>query len=111
MKFSPIYAALLTSLAGISTAHAAQVTQDIADGYGASGISPHLKCLYTNPNGSSKFCLANIKPKGLSLEPNQTKPLRSLRRFLFLRQNGIQSKHRPKSLYVALMVTILPALV
>ncbi len=72
MKFSPIYAALLTSLAGISTAHAAQVTQDIADGYGASGISPHLKCLYTNPNGSSKFCLANIKPKGLSLKPNQT---------------------------------------
>lgn len=35
MKLSPIYAALLTSVACISTANAAQVTQDIADGYGA----------------------------------------------------------------------------
>tara|TARA_B100001059_G_C17776357_1_gene551500 strand:+ start:741 stop:1430 length:690 start_codon:yes stop_codon:yes gene_type:complete len=72
MKLSPICAALLTSLASISAAHAAQHSQNIADGYGAAGISPHLKCLYTNPNGSSKFCLANIKQKGLSLEPNQT---------------------------------------
>ena len=55
MKFSPIYAALLTSLAGISTAHAAQISQNIADEYGAAGISPHLKCLVTNPHGASRF--------------------------------------------------------
>ncbi|MFM2639718.1 hypothetical protein AAFX33_00350 [Vibrio chagasii] len=71
MKFSPIYAALLTSLASISAAHAAQHSQNIAEEYGAAGISPHLKCLDFNPNGASKYCVANFKPEGLTLEPNQ----------------------------------------
>ncbi len=71
MKFSPIYAALLTSLASISAAHAAQHSQNIADGYGAAGISPHLKCLDLNPHGASQYCVANFKPKGLTLDPNQ----------------------------------------
>ncbi|PQJ60342.1 hypothetical protein BTO10_13330 [Vibrio chagasii] len=71
MKFSPIYAALLTSLASISAAHAAQHTQNIAEGYGADNISLNLQCLDYNPNGVSAFCIANFKPKGLTLEPNQ----------------------------------------
>ncbi|WP_275659280.1 hypothetical protein [Vibrio chagasii] len=40
MKFSPIYAALLTSLASISAAHGAQHSQNIAEGYGADNIPP-----------------------------------------------------------------------
>jgi len=71
MKFSPIYAALLTSLAGISVAHGAQHTQNIAEGYGADNITPHLKCLDFNPAGASKYCVANFKPEGLTLGPNQ----------------------------------------
>jgi hypothetical protein len=71
MKFSPIYAALLTSLVSISAAHAAQYSQNIAEGYGAAGISPHLKCLDYNPAGASDYCVANFKPKGLTLESNQ----------------------------------------
>ena len=71
MKFSPIYAALLTSLASISAAHAAQYTQNIAEGYGAGNIAPNKQCLDYNPNGASAFCVANFKPKGLTLEPNQ----------------------------------------
>ena len=54
MKFSPIYAAFLTSLASISAANAAQHSQNIAEGYGAAGISPHLKCLDLNPVGASQ---------------------------------------------------------
>lgn len=71
MKLSPIYAALLTSLAGISAAHAAQHTQNIAEEYGADNITPHLKCLDFNPAGASKYCVANFKPEGLTLGPNQ----------------------------------------
>ncbi|CAH7444935.1 conserved exported hypothetical protein [Vibrio chagasii] len=71
MKFSPIYAALLTSLASISVAHAAQHSQNIIDEYGADNIDPHLKCLDFNPHGASQYCVANFKPKGLTLEPNQ----------------------------------------
>ncbi|MFZ3407116.1 hypothetical protein [Vibrio chagasii] len=71
MKFSPIYAALLTSLASISAAHGAQHTQNIAEGYGADNIDPHRKCLDLNPAGASQYCVANFKPEGLTLEPNQ----------------------------------------
>ncbi|CAH6831935.1 conserved exported hypothetical protein [Vibrio chagasii] len=71
MKFSPIYAALLTSLASISAANAAQHSQNIAEGYGAANIDPHRQCLDFNPHGASQFCVANFKPEGLTLEPNQ----------------------------------------
>ncbi|EGU43938.1 hypothetical protein [Vibrio splendidus] len=71
MKFSPIYAALLTSLASISAAHAAQHSQNIAEGYGADNIPPNKQCLDVNPNGASQYCVANFKPEGLTLEPNQ----------------------------------------
>ncbi|PME50564.1 hypothetical protein [Vibrio lentus] len=59
MKFSPIYAALLTSLAGVSAAHAAQVTQDIATNYGSTNIIDSQQCLDNNPYGASDFCIAN----------------------------------------------------
>ncbi|WP_233902159.1 hypothetical protein [Vibrio campbellii] len=71
MKFSPIYAALLTSFAGISAAYAATVTQDIAINYGATNIIPSQQCLNNNPNGASNFCIANINPEGLTLKPGQ----------------------------------------
>ncbi|MFM2639720.1 hypothetical protein AAFX33_00360 [Vibrio chagasii] len=64
MKFSPIYAALLTSLASISAAHAAQHTQNIAEGYGTDNIALYLKCLDYNSAGASQYCVANFKPKG-----------------------------------------------
>ncbi|MEZ9410596.1 hypothetical protein BCU53_005115 [Vibrio lentus] len=71
MKFSPIYAALLTSLAGVSAAHAAQVTQDIATNYGSTNIIDSQQCLDNNPYGASNFCIANINPQGLTLNPGQ----------------------------------------
>ena len=71
MKFSPIYAALLTSLAGVSAAHAAQVTQDIATNYGSTNIIDSQQCLDNNPYGASDFCIANINPQGLTLNPGQ----------------------------------------
>ena len=71
MKFTPIYAALLTSLAGVSAAHAAQVTQDIATNYGSTNIIDSQQCLDNNPHGASNFCFANINPQGLTLNPGQ----------------------------------------
>ncbi|HGY9594934.1 TPA: hypothetical protein ACOJPH_002599 [Vibrio campbellii] len=71
MRLTPIYAALLTSFAGISAAYAATVTQDIAINYGATNIIPSQQCLNNNPNGASNFCIANINPEGLTLKPGQ----------------------------------------
>ncbi|WP_039983956.1 hypothetical protein, partial [Vibrio sagamiensis] len=71
MKFSPIYTALLTSFASTLTAHAAQITQDIATNYGSSSIVNSQQCLDNNPHGASNFCIANINPEGLTLNPGQ----------------------------------------
>ncbi len=71
MRLTPIYTALLTSLAGVSTAYATQVTQDIATNYGSTNIVNSQRCLNNNPHGASDFCIANINPEGLTLNPGQ----------------------------------------
>ena len=68
MNRSSIYTALLVSFAGISTTHAASVTQNIVENYGATNIVPTQRCEDLN-YGPSNFCIANINPEGLSLKP------------------------------------------
>ncbi|MFL7033382.1 hypothetical protein BCS71_08440 [Vibrio lentus] len=55
----------------VSAAHAAQVTQDIATNYGSTNIIDSQQCLDNNPYGASNFCIANINPQGLTLNPGQ----------------------------------------
>ncbi|WP_039981377.1 hypothetical protein, partial [Vibrio sagamiensis] len=71
MEYTPLYTLLLTGFASIPAVHAAQITQDIATNYGSSSIVNSQQCLDNNPYGASNFCIANINPEGLTLNPGQ----------------------------------------